>query len=148
MDETVGERVRRLRVEAGYARGASFARRLGIHRASLHGVESGRMAPWPRFRRQVADALGLREEDVFGRRVDATEDPPLPVLVMVGGATLTEILKHLAAGHLHERAEAPGRSTMAQGASGRLIPESTPPTTPKPTNAHRAGSREAERPER
>lgn len=121
MAETVGERVRRLRVEAGFTTGASFARRLGIHRASLHGVESGRMAPWPRFRRQVADALGFREEDIFGRRVDSTEDPLLPVFVMVGGATLTEMLKYLAVGHPSERADVPGRSTMAQRGSGAAI---------------------------
>jgi hypothetical protein len=69
----------------------------------------------------MADALSLREEDIFGRRVDATVDPLRPVVVMVIGATLTEILKDLAAGHSGDRADVRGKSAKAQDASRPAI---------------------------
>ena len=61
-------RLRRMRIDAGVGQ-AELARRMGIGRSHVCRVERGDARPWPRFRRAAAEALGIREDVLFGDRL-------------------------------------------------------------------------------
>jgi transcriptional regulator with XRE-family HTH domain len=44
---------------------AELARRMGLDRSLVSRAERGRIATWPRFRREAADALGIDEHLLF-----------------------------------------------------------------------------------
>lgn len=57
--------IRRLREEKDLSRDA-FARLTGLSLATLYRIETGKQKPGPETRARMAQALGVREEDLNG----------------------------------------------------------------------------------
>jgi len=63
MKNTVKER----RLERGITQ-TKLAARLGIAQSNLSAVENGRLAPWPKLRRELAELLNVDESKLFPQR--------------------------------------------------------------------------------
>lgn len=55
--------LKELRVRKGWSQ-AELARRTGIHPSVISHLEAGRFPLYPGWRRRLAEALGVREEEV------------------------------------------------------------------------------------
>ena len=67
MDRTLttnGARLRQVRLAAGLGQ-AELARKMGYDKSIVCRIEHGDR-PWPRFRQVAAEALGVREDVLFG----------------------------------------------------------------------------------
>ena len=60
----MGSGLRVARQQAGMSQ-AAFARMLEVDSSIVRHVESGRMKPYPRFRRVAAEILGVTEQQLF-----------------------------------------------------------------------------------
>ena len=60
----ISHRVREYREKAGLSQ-TELARRVYIACTNLSAIECGRLAPWPKVRRALAEVLDVSENDLF-----------------------------------------------------------------------------------
>ncbi len=70
VEETVGQRVRRLRLERGWSQHRLSAES-GLHHSAVSRIESGENNPTARSVRDLARALGVEPKELMTRRGDA-----------------------------------------------------------------------------
>ena len=89
MAETLGERIRKVRVRYGMSQ-AELARRIGLSSTSMNQIESGK-TPDPAASRvkAIADVLRVSTDYLLGRNDEASERPWSPPAAVVEPATPT-----------------------------------------------------------
>jgi len=82
-------RIQEHRKQAGISQ-TKLACKVGIAASTLSAFESGRVEPWPKVRKALAKALGVKETDLFGDKneniaVSLTAPAILSDDYMIGG---------------------------------------------------------------
>jgi len=63
-------RIREYRMQAGISQ-TKLACKVGIAAGTLSNFETGKMEPWPKVRKALAKALGVKESDLFGNKKES-----------------------------------------------------------------------------
>jgi len=63
--------IREYRQKAGISQ-TKLACKIGIAASTLCNFENGKIEPWPKARKDIAKALGVKESDLFGNKNEAS----------------------------------------------------------------------------
>jgi len=63
--------IQKYRQQAGISQ-TKLACKIGIAASTLSAFERGRVEPWPKVRKAIAKALGVKEIDLFGNKKEST----------------------------------------------------------------------------
>ena len=65
--------IREYRQQAGISQ-TKLACKIGIAASTLSAIENGRVEPWPKVRKALAKAIGIKESKLFGNKNEVTAE--------------------------------------------------------------------------
>ena len=78
MEIVLRNRIRKLRFESDEMTQRELARRAGCTRQTIHAIEAGKYGPSLELAIKIAEAFGVRVDDVFQHEVTSRAEVPAP----------------------------------------------------------------------